>query len=243
MTRFKLQALTAALFLSAMCGAADAAVVFLGKGAIPGTGSDLSGLTGTLEDGTSASQMGAFGSGIAYSGFGNRYVATPDRGPNATNYNPAVDNTTSYIERFQTIDVEVKAIGGGAYSVTPKLVATTLLSNEQGRFFTGLSTGFDATNSSNSQRLDPEGVRVSNDSKSLYVSDEYGPYVYQIDRASGKRTRVYNTCPPASISRNPRRPVRRRLPTIRREESPIAAWKVSRSRPTESSSSASCRAR
>ena len=122
MTRFEPKALAAAFILSAMCGAADAAVVYLGKGSIPGTGSDLSGLSGTLEDGTSASQIGAFGSAIAYSGFANRYVATPDRGPNATNYNPAVDNSTSYIERFQTIDVEVKAIGGGAYSVTPKLV-------------------------------------------------------------------------------------------------------------------------
>src|SRR5262249_26654182 len=37
----------------------------------------------------------------------------------------------------------------------------------------------------------PEGVRVSNDGKSVFVSDEYGPYVYQFDRATGQRIKSF----------------------------------------------------
>ena len=32
-----------------------------------------------------------------------------------------------------------------------------------------------------------KAIRVSNDGKSVFVSDEYGPYVYQFDRATGQR--------------------------------------------------------
>jgi hypothetical protein len=39
-------------------------------------------------------------------------------------------------------------------------------------------------------RLDPEGIRVSNDGTKVYISDEYGPYVYEFDRATGERTKV-----------------------------------------------------
>ncbi|HEX4353642.1 MAG TPA: hypothetical protein VHZ95_12020 [Polyangiales bacterium] len=31
-------------------------------------------------------------------------------------------------------------------------------------------------------RLDPESIRVSDDSKEVFLSDEYGPYVYQSDQ-------------------------------------------------------------
>ena len=42
--------------------------------------SDLSGLTGTLENGTAANQLGGIGSGLAWAG-GSSFVAVPDRGP------------------------------------------------------------------------------------------------------------------------------------------------------------------
>jgi hypothetical protein len=48
---------------------------------------DLSGLTGTLENGLPANLLGGLGSGIAYAG-GNTFLAVPDRGPNATPYTP-----------------------------------------------------------------------------------------------------------------------------------------------------------
>jgi hypothetical protein len=57
-------------------------------------------------------------------------------------------------------------------------------------YFTGRSDNFDPSLGSanpNNGRLDPEAVRVSRDGKSVFVSDEYGPYVYQFDRATGQR--------------------------------------------------------
>ena len=48
-----------------------------------------------------ANVLGGIGSGLAWAG-GNTFLATPDRGPNATPYNSAVDDTVSYIARFQT---------------------------------------------------------------------------------------------------------------------------------------------
>ena len=61
-------------------------------------------------------------------------------------------------------------------------------------YFTGRSDNFDpnqpSTNPMNA-RLDPEGIRVSNDGKSVFISDEYGPALYQFDRATGQRLRAY----------------------------------------------------
>jgi hypothetical protein len=61
-------------------------------------------------------------------------------------------------------------------------------------FFTGRSDAFDPhQNSGNAldARLDSESIRVSNDGKHVYISDEYGPYVYEFERSSGRRTRVF----------------------------------------------------
>ena len=61
-------------------------------------------------------------------------------------------------------------------------------------YFTGRSDNFDPARSSTEPadaRLDPEGIRVANDGRSVFISDEYGPYVYQFDRATGRRLRSY----------------------------------------------------
>jgi hypothetical protein len=56
-------------------------------------------------------------------------------------------------------------------------------------YFTGRADGFAAGSSTNpnNARLDPESIRVSNDGKSVFISDEYGPYIYKFDRATGER--------------------------------------------------------
>ena len=77
-------------------------------------------------------------------------------------------------------------------------------------YFTGRSDGFDPTELSTypfNARLDTEGLRVSNDGKSIYLSDEYGPYVYEFDRAT-------DGGPASSRGRTPLRyiPPPRRLP-------------------------------
>ena len=47
-----------------------------------------------LENGVPGNKLGGIGSGLAYAG-ANTFLALPDRGPNATPYNSAVDDTTS----------------------------------------------------------------------------------------------------------------------------------------------------
>jgi len=72
-----------------------------------------------------------------------------------------------------------------AGTVSPSLNKTTLLTNESGQNFTGSSSAIDTSVPSSSLRLDPEGIRVGSTGQ-LYVSDEYGPYVYQFNQ-NGQR--------------------------------------------------------
>ena len=61
-------------------------------------------------------------------------------------------------------------------------------------YFTGRSDNFDPGQSSsdtNDARYDTEGMRLSNDGRHVYISDEYGPYVYEFDRSTGQRTRAF----------------------------------------------------
>jgi hypothetical protein len=61
-------------------------------------------------------------------------------------------------------------------------------------YFTGRSDGFDPNHNSLwplNARLDTEGMRMSNDGRSVFISDEYGPYVYQFDRTTGQRLRSF----------------------------------------------------
>lgn len=206
--------------------AAEAAFSLIATGSISGAAADLSGQTGALENGVAGNLLGGIGSGLAWAG-GNTFIATPDRGPNAVAYNAAVDDTTSYIARFQTLSMSLtpNAGPGLAYTLTPTLAATTLLSSPTALtygtgaglgnkidgvtpigsgapalntanafYFTGRSDNFNpALTSANpdNARLDLESVRVANDGKSVFISDEYGPYVYQFDRATGARIRSF----------------------------------------------------
>jgi len=198
------------LAISLTAPVANAAPVLLGIGSLPGTGSDLSGLTGTLESGVSADLLGGMGSGFAYAGH-NTFLALPDRGPNALAYTggSAVDNTTSYISRFHTISLSYSAGSTLPLTVTATLNSTTLLSSTTPltyaagaapslntaaiNYFSGRTDNFGTGNSLNPNhgRLDPEGIRVSNDGKSVFISDEYGPYVYQFDRQTGERIKSF----------------------------------------------------
>ncbi|MGE5386071.1 MAG: esterase-like activity of phytase family protein, partial [Betaproteobacteria bacterium] len=201
---FPMLALLAALGVSG----AQAGPQLIAIGSLSGGSVDLSGLNGPLESGAPANTLGGLGSGLAYAG-GNTFLALPDRGPNATPWNSKVDDTTSYISRFQTISMQLSAGGGSLpFSLTPVLNKTTLLysatplnygavtpaQNGAGKYyFSGRSDNFAAGTSTNpaNGRLDPEGIRVSNDGRSVFISDEYGPYVYQFDRATGQRTRTF----------------------------------------------------
>ena len=197
------------LAISLVVTIANATPVLLGIGNLPGTGSDLSGLTDTLESGVSANLLGGMGSGFAYAG-NNTFLALPDRGPNALTYagGSSVDNTTSYISRFHAISLSYSAGTTLPLTVTTTLNSTTLLSSTTPlnyasgaepslntamiNYFSGRSDNFAAGNSLNPNhgRLDPEGIRVSNDGKSIFISDEYGPYVYQFDQSNWRADQI-----------------------------------------------------
>jgi hypothetical protein len=212
MTSFRPNLLPA-LFAGAFVCAAPAAnaISLIAQGSLSGQASDKSGLNYTLENGKQASSAGGLGSGLAWAG-GNRFVSVQDRGPNVDPWNNSLDNTTSFISRFQSLTLSLAANAGPSplpFSLTTTLTGTTLFSsstplnygaggapaqNSAGKsYFTGRSDNFGAGNSlnPNNARFDPEAVRVSRDGKSVFVSDEYGPYVYQFDRFTGERLRSY----------------------------------------------------
>ena len=200
---------------------AGAQVSLLAIGSVTGTTAganlDLSGLTYSLENGVPANILGGMGSGVTYAG-GNKFLALPDRGPNAATYDTAIDNTTSYINRFHTITMELTSKPSGLpFSVNARLINTTLLYSDTDlvygdgaglgvgsgvppvndsthHYFTGRSDNFDPAESSGNAanaRFDTESIRISNDKKNVYISDEYGPYVYEFDKNTGQRLRSF----------------------------------------------------
>jgi hypothetical protein len=200
-------------------------------GSSAGSYKDLSGLNYTLENGVAANLLGGLGSGIAYAG-GNTFLAVPDRGPNAVSFNSNVDDTVAYVNRFHTVSMDLtpnKSGSGLPFALTPTLRSTTLLhallpltyGSGEGldiipgkppintlfkHYFTGRSDGYDPEQNSGDPfdaRLDPESIRVSNDGLTVFISDEYGPYVYQFLRATGQRIRTY-TVPSDFYVANPK---------------------------------------
>lgn len=197
MQSIRIRPLSAAclLALGLAAGPASAAVTYLGAAEIPGTGHDLSGLSGKLQDGVfDRNTLNGFTSAIAYTGVGNRYLLLPDRGPNAFSYtlpngdpSSVLDDTQNWENRYQVFDIDVTQ-SGGVWSVQATNVNTTILERDlDGQPYIGLSSAFD-DNGAN-RRLDPEGIRVGADG-SVYVSDEYGPHVYRFD-ARGNQTATF----------------------------------------------------
>ncbi len=207
-------AISLALLSAALVPVAHADIELIAIGSISGTYTDMATETGTtLESGVLGNRLGGLGSGLAYAG-GNTFVSLPDRGPNALSYNAAVDDTTSFIPRFHTLSMNLAPSESGEtlpYVLTPMLQDTTLFSSntpltyassgapalnalDNTYYFSGRSDNFDASKNSlasSHARLDPEGIRISNDGNSVFITDEYGPYVYQFDRRSGRRLRAF----------------------------------------------------
>ncbi|MBU6246560.1 MAG: esterase-like activity of phytase family protein [Xanthomonadaceae bacterium] len=212
--------LTLALLL-ALPAAAQATVRLLAIGQLDAHRRDLSTATAApLENGVPGNRLGGLGSAIDQVGCGE-FVALPDRGPNAVEFDRAIDNTTSYINRIQTLEMALQPAPAGAplpFTLRVSLRATTLLSsreplaygsghglgvgdgtpaaNQPGRryYFTGRSDGYDPAQPSSwpgDGRLDPESVRVSRDGRSVFVGEEYGPRIMRFDRGSGVRQQVY----------------------------------------------------
>jgi Esterase-like activity of phytase len=211
---------TAALALAPSLGQAQPTLIANGSltGSRAGANTDLSGLTYTLENQAPANLLGGLGSAITYDS-GRKFVLLPDRGPNAVTFDPLIDNTASYVNRFHTVQMDLDANPAGPlpFTLTARLQDTTLLwssdplvygtgaglgvgsgvppiNDANHHFFSGRSDNFDPAGNSgnpNNGRFDTEGIRVSADGESVFISDEYGPYVYQFDRSTGARLRSY----------------------------------------------------
>jgi hypothetical protein len=212
--------LTVALLAMLATSSVHASVDLIATGALSGQSTDLSADTAApLENRAPGNLLGGFGSGIAYAGC-NTFLAIPDRGPNAVSYNAGVSDTTSYINRFQTIVMDLEPSAPGAalpFELTPMLAETTLLRTAQPlvygsgvdfglaggepalnsanhtHYFTGRSDNFDPSRLSTNPldaRFDPESIRVTRDGAKVFISDEYGPYIYRFNRRTGQRTDV-----------------------------------------------------
>ena len=114
---------------------AQADINLIGIGQVNGAYQDMATKTANpFENGVAGNLLGGVGSGLAYAG-GNTFLAIPDRGPNATPYNSAVDDTTSYVPRFQTFSLSLApnpsydslVVGSLTHIVSPFLTETTLL--------------------------------------------------------------------------------------------------------------------
>jgi hypothetical protein len=189
-------------------------------GSRAGSNVDLSGLTYSLENRAPANLLGGLGSGLTYAS-ANTFLALPDRGPNAIPFDSAIDNIASYINRFHTIKMDLNSSpnpAGLPFTLVPRMMSTTLLWSGTDlvygtgtnlgvppgvppendlfhHFFTGRSDNFDASQNSgnpNDARFDSESIRISNDKRTVFISDEYGPYIYQFDRFTGERIRSFN---------------------------------------------------
>lgn len=159
---------------------ARAEIAFIGEGRIPADALDQSGLKGLLEDGrTPRARVGGLGGALTWIGHGHTYLAVPDRGPGA--------GETTYQERLYTLDIRLHPQGENRYGVEPRIVATHLLKDGAGHPLTGDARAFDPLNSPDSLRLDAESVRLGGDGRTVYISDEYGPFIGVFDSHTGRR--------------------------------------------------------
>jgi hypothetical protein len=169
----------AALALAAFTlpAAAPPGVTLIGKGFIPGTALDKSGLQGVIcQAGNPANCVpkaifGGLGSDLTYTGHNNVFLAAPDRGP--------FDGLTDvpYLDRFHFLHITVDPAKPFP-NISLVLLDTRLLRNEWFQNFVGAAGAFDTTHPRATRRLDPEGVRTTFYG-TFFISDEYGPYIFE----------------------------------------------------------------
>jgi hypothetical protein len=176
---------------------------------------------GALENGIPGNRLGGMGSGLAYLGgdyFIALPDRGPNAKPYATCLDDTASYINRF--HTLHLSLAPNDPGSALpFTLTPMLVGTTLLSSriplvygagcggvgsgvpalnavDHTYYFTGRSDNFDGRPGRSSTdprdaRFDTEGVRVSSDRRHVYISDEYGPYVYEFDRLTGERTRAF----------------------------------------------------
>jgi hypothetical protein len=120
---------TAALALASSLAQAQPTLIAIGllTESRAGTDADLSGLTYNLENQVPANLLGGLGSAITYDS-DRKFLLLPDRGPNAVTFDPAVDNTASFVPRFRTVQMDLDSNPAGPlpFTLSARLQDTTL---------------------------------------------------------------------------------------------------------------------
>lgn len=113
--------------------------------------------------------VGGIGSGLVYEAKSGLYYSISDRGPG--------DGTLPY--RPRCVVLKIPQVGD---KLEPEIVRSILLRDEAGREMTGLipdDAGADVPRMKDGRTcIDPEALALAPDG-SLYITDEYGPYLYQ----------------------------------------------------------------
>lgn len=155
-------------------------ITLIGQGLVSGSTLDKSGLTGNIcQQAVPANCVpkaifGGFGSDLTYTGQDNVFIAAPDRGP--------FDGLTDvpYLDRFHFLHITTD-LGAPFPNINTVLLDTRLLKNELGQTFVGAAGAFVVNDELATLRFDPEGIRVGSGG-TFYISDEYGPYIFEFDR-------------------------------------------------------------
>jgi hypothetical protein len=180
MIRIGAISLACLLLLAPTVHMATPGITLVGKGAINGNALDKSGLVGNIcQAGTPNNCVpkaifGGFGSDLTYTGQDNVFLAAPDRGP----FDGLTDEP--YLDRVHFLHITTN-IGASFPNINVLLLDTRFLRNKGGEIFEGAAGSFNTSDPALSLRLDPEGIRVGPQG-SFYVSDEYGPYVFEFNR-------------------------------------------------------------
>lgn len=163
----------AGLGVLAAQAAPDAGVQLVGRILVSGTALDKSGLAGlpicragSTTECIDQATFGGWGSGLAYTGSHNVFIAAPDRGP--------FDGRTDvpYKDRVHFVHIAVDPSKPVDEAISFKLLDTRLLVHRRGPFVGDVGSFAD--------RLDPEAIVATAD-RGFIVSDEYGPSVLKFD--------------------------------------------------------------
>jgi hypothetical protein len=156
---------TAVVVAGASLASAD--VELIGRATVSAQATDLSGLDSIIGSNTPHNRFGGWGSAIAWTGKGNRYIVASDRGPG--------DGSTAF--RCRVHEIEIVPPGGeGGREVKVSIARTVMLTSSDGRPYWGNTGNYKRDDQAAGLRLDPEGVRVSRQG-TLWVSEEYGPWI------------------------------------------------------------------
>ncbi len=115
--------------------------------------------------------VGGIGSGIVYDAKNDVFLMLSDRGPG--------DGTLPYRPRIALVK-----IAQDGETLRTDLVDTILLKDQEGRAMTGLIPDADGDlpmMKDGRTCIDPEALALTNDGR-LYVTDEYGPFLYEFQR-------------------------------------------------------------